>query len=135
MITRFIFYGMIGWNMEILWTGIGSALRGNPNLMGHTSLWMFLIYGSAAFAFEPVHELITEYNFFVRGCIWTVLIFAMETAAGAFLRLFGIEAWHYTAPMSVYGLIRLDYFPAWFVVGMLFERLHDVLIRYNIGVG
>ena len=121
--------------MEILWTGIGSALRGNPNLMGHTSLWMFLIYGSAAFVLEPVHELITEYNFFVRGCIWTVLIFAMETAAGAFLRLFGIEAWHYTAPMSVYVLIRLDYFPAWFVVGMLFERLHDVLIRYNIGVG
>ena len=69
-----------------------------------------------------------------RKLVFTALLAAL-TAAGAFLRLFGIEAWHYTVPMSVYGLIRLDYFPAWFAVGMLFERLHDVLIRYNIGVG
>lgn len=135
MITRFIIYGAVGWNIEILWTGIGSALRKNPNLMGHTSLWMFFIYGSAVFIFEPVHEIIAEYNFLVRGCVWTVLIFAVETTAGAVLCLFGIEAWHYNTALSVYGLIRLDYFPAWFAVGMLFERLHDILIRYNIGVG
>ncbi len=135
MITRFIIYGTIGWNLEILWTGLGSALRGIPNLMGHTSVWMFFIYGSALFVLEPVHNIISEYNFFMRGCVWTVLIFAMEIAAGSILRLFGIEAWRYNTALSVYGLIRLDYLPAWFAVGMLFERLHDVLIRYNIGVG
>jgi len=37
--------------------------------------------------------------------------------------------WDYSGktPYSVLGLIRLDYAPAWFVLGLLFERLHDWL--------
>ena len=29
---------------------------------------------------------------------------------------------------SIRGLIRLDYAPAWFVLGLFFERLHRILV-------
>ena len=132
MLTRFVIYGFLGLNMEVLWTGLSSALRGDINLMGHTSVWMFFIYGSAVFLLEPVHGIIAGCNFFTRGCIWAVLIFTMEFACGMLLRLIGIEAWHYSGPFSIYGIIRLDYLPAWFAVGLIFERLHDVLIRVTL---
>ena len=41
--------GMIGWTMEILWTGLHAFRIRNPKLTGSSSLWMFPIYGSAAF--------------------------------------------------------------------------------------
>lgn len=134
MITRFIIYGLLGWNVEIFWTGFCSVLRGDMNLMGHTSIWMFFIYGSAVFVFEPVHRAISEYNRFVRGCVWSVLIFAIEFISGMILRLLGIEAWYYSGDYAVYGVIRLDYLPLWFAVGLIFERIHTLLLKYHIGI-
>ena len=39
---------LIRWNIEIIWTGFTSLANGSKNLMGHTSIWMFFIYGAAA---------------------------------------------------------------------------------------
>ena len=44
---------MAGWCMEILWTGLHSFRVRDPKLTGHSSLWMFPIYGCAAFL-EPL---------------------------------------------------------------------------------
>lgn len=102
-------------------------------MVGHTSLWMFFIYGSASFLLEPVHNKIRPLPLPLRGVIWTALIFGIEFAAGLVLKLFGITAWHYDNRFSVLGLIRLDYAPAWFAVGLIFERVHDLLLRHEIG--
>lgn len=133
MLTRFVIYGLLGLNIEILWTGLTSAIGGNLNLIGHTSVWMFFIYGSAVFLLEPVHNKIPHINPILRGLIWTVLIFVIELVSGLLLRLFGIEAWHYTSPLSILGVIRLDYAPAWFIVGLIFEKIHSALMTNNIG--
>lgn len=133
MIIRYMIYGLLGMNMEIFWTGLSGIRFHSKNLIGHTSVWMFFVYGLAVVVLEPVHNLISDQNWFFRGCVYTMLIFAIEFTTGYLLRIFGIEAWNYTTPLSILGLIRLDYAPAWFIAGMIFEQLHNLLIRYNIG--
>ena len=127
-------YGLLGWNIEIIWTGLTSLGSGSRDLVGHTSVWMFFIYGAAVFLLEPVHAWIGGFHWFWRGCIWTVFILANEFVSGMLLKVFGIEAWHYTGWSSVLGVIRLDYAPLWFAVGLIFERIHHLLLAYHVGV-
>jgi uncharacterized membrane protein len=131
MWIRFLIYGLLGWGVEVLWTGLGSVLRRDPRLTGHTYLWMFLIYGSAALLLEPVHRLIAGYPWPVRGLVWVVVIFVLEFASGWMLRqATGTCPWDYSGTrFAVAGLIRLDYAPAWFVLGLLFEQVHLRLMR------
>lgn len=128
MITRFFIYGFSGWVTEVFWTGISAAFKGDINMTGHTSVWMFWIYALGGILFEPIYKNIKQHSLFTRGCIWTVLIFLAEAFSGIILRYFGIEAWKYETLLSVYGLIRLDYLPAWFLVGLLYEKLNNKLL-------
>jgi uncharacterized membrane protein len=61
--------------------------------------------------------------------VYTLLIFFTEYTTGLILKLLtGICPWDYSGtPFSVSGFIRLDYAPAWFAAGLLFEKLHDML--------
>lgn len=120
--------------MEILWTGlIGSIQSGDIRLWGFTNLWMFFIYGSAVFL-EPLHDLMSGWKWPARGIIWVVVIWGMEYTSGLFLsNILGTIPWVYSGPFSFQGLIRLDFAPAWFVAGLLFERAHLALDRYAIG--
>lgn len=53
-----------------------------------------------------------------------VIIFTAEYISGSLLRYFHMCPWDYTgAKASIQGLIRLDYAPAWFLTGLLMERL------------
>lgn len=134
MLIRYIIYGLLGMNMEIFWTSLSGIKSGSHNLIGHTSIWMFFIYGLAVLIMEPIHNLIADQNWFLRGCVWASVIFVIEFTTGGILRLFQIEPWHYTGEFSIMGLIRIDYAPAWFAVGLLFERIHTLLLNYNIGL-
>ena len=130
IIQHFIIYGFCGLLAEILWTGLGSAIKGDKNLKCNTYLWMFFIYGLAVF-FEPVHELIRPLIWVYRGFIWAIIVFAMEFTTGFALdRAIGNCPWDYgeISILSVKGYIRLDYLPVWFSLGLLYERLHDYLI-------
>ena len=46
MKKAFLFCGLTGWCMEVLWTGLHSVLSGELTMTGKTSLLMFPIYGS-----------------------------------------------------------------------------------------
>lgn len=127
---RFIIYGLLGFCIEVLWTGLGSLFRGDIKLTGFTYIWMFPIYGLALFL-EPIHDKVRHLPFYIRGGIYTVLIFIVEFSTGMILRkVLGVCPWNYTTqPLSICGLITLSYAPAWFVAGMFFERIHDTLIK------
>lgn len=131
---RYIIYGFLGWNIEIIWTGLTSLSTGSRDLVGHTSVWMFFIYGAAVFLLEPVHAWIGNMHWFWRGCIWMLLIFVIEFISGMILKAIGIQAWNYTGPTSILGVIRLDYAPLWFAVGLIFEKIHNLLLSYHIGM-
>jgi len=124
MIIRFVVYGIIGWSMEVLWTGIGSLLKKNFLATSTTSIWMFFIYGSAAL-FAPMIEFIIPLPMFFRGLIYMLCIFIVEYIAGMAMKSAKICPWDYSASKySVQGVIRLDYAPAWFGAGLVFEFVY-----------
>ena len=129
---RFIIYGLLGWCMEIFWTGLYSLIKGNVKLIGWTSIWMFPIYG-LAILLELVHNKIRDLPIIERGIIYTLIIFFIEFSTGWILSTtLGACPWDYSSSaFSIYGIIRLDYAPFWFIVGLLFEKIHDTLIKYQ----
>lgn len=129
MIQRFLIYGFTGWTIEIVFTGLGSMLRGMLSLTGYTYLWMLPIYGMAVF-FEPIHDRIRPAPWIIRGIIWTCIILFIEYISGWLLSLLiGFCPWDYTgfSPYSVDGFMRLDFAPFWFLTGLGFEKAHDFL--------
>jgi hypothetical protein len=132
MLKRFFFYGLAGWGIEMVWTGAGSLISGDLRLAGESNLWMFFIYGSAVFL-EPIHHAIARWNFILRGLVWVLIIWSIEYASGWLLyTALGVYPWYYSDSLSVNGLITIAYAPAWFVAGMVFERLHTGLDRLGI---
>lgn len=127
---KFIFYGTLGWITEILWTGLKSLIVGRWTLDSHTYLWMFPIYGLAVFL-EYVHEEIRAYKWWARGLIYMTIILGIEYSTGYLLdNLVGACPWDYSdKPLSVRGYIRLDYAPVWFMAGLIFEQIHDRVVK------
>jgi len=133
MIRRYIIYGLIGWNVEVIWTGLWALVHGDMHLSGATNLWMFFIYGLAVFL-EPVHEIIKKWRWPLRGIIWVMIIWGIEYSTGLILSLtLGFIPWEYDGVFAIDGLIRLDFAPAWFIAGLLFEKVHTIMDRYLLG--
>jgi len=130
---RFIIYGLLGWCLEVVWTGVGSLLTGDVSLTARTYLWMFPIYGSAIL-FDPVHDKIRLWSVWKRGTVWMILCFAAEYLTGwILLKTLGTIPWDYSqAIFNIHGLIRLDYAPVWFAAGLLYEKIHDYLERVRL---
>lgn len=136
MLLRYTIYGLTGLLLEIFWTGLGSLLSQNYALTGHTYIWMFFIYGLGVFL-EPIHDRIREGNFLVRGLIWVGVIYVIEFTTGLLLKLLiGYCPWDYSklTEYTLWGFIRFDYIPVWFVVGLTFEKYHDFLDKITLRV-
>ncbi len=132
MFTRFIIYGLLGWNVEVIFTGLMSGLQGNPRLTAHTYLWMLPIYGLAVL-FEPLHNIMRPLHWYPRGMIWVLVIWTVELTTGGLIRAFvGTSPWIYRDGWQIAGLIRLDMAPLWFGAGLLFEQIHDRLTNRRI---
>ncbi len=114
--------------MEILWTGFHSLKDKDYKMTATTSIWMFFIYGMVVF-FEPVCDLLAGLPIIIRGGVYVLCIFGIEYLTGGFLRRLGTCPWDYTGSrFSINGLIRLDYAPAWFLAGIIFETVYRQLI-------
>lgn len=118
----FLRHGLMGWCMEIIFTAADSLRRRDYSLKGCTSLWMFPIYGSSALL-NPLFRKLAAKAIWVRGCIYTLLIFVAEFVSGTFLRIKGLCPWNYNhSKWNIGEVIRLDYAPFWFLAGLLFEH-------------
>ena len=121
---NFIKCGVYGWGFECLWTGLHSIVsRKNKKLTCRTSMWMFPIYGMASLI-QPIHKLIKNTNVFFRGVVYTTCIFATEYGTGKFLKKKHCCPWDYSdAKHKIKGIVRLDYAPLWFIVGLFYEKV------------
>lgn len=121
---NFLKCGVYGWGFECLWTGLHSILsHDNKKLTCRTSMWMFPIYGMASLI-KPISRLLKHVNTFLRGLIYTACIFVTEYGTGRLLRKKHCCPWDYSdARHNIKGLIRLDYAPLWFIVGLIYEKL------------
>jgi len=122
-IQKFLKCGLAGWCLEILFTALGSLKRRDITLKGTTSVWMFPIYGCAAFL-TPLCRLIKNMPVFFRGFTYMNCIFAVEYLSGTFLKKHKLCPWDYQrSRWNIGRVIRLDYAPFWFLTGLLFEKL------------
>ncbi len=123
MKNRFIICGLMGWCLEVFWTGLKSLQRRHMQLEGHSSIWMFPIYGMAAFI-GPMSRRLQNKSIWLRGSIYTISIFTVEFLTGSWLKKRGCCPWDYSnSRFHIRGVIRLDYAPVWFLTGLLYERL------------
>jgi uncharacterized membrane protein len=120
---HFVICGLTGWCMEILFTSFGSLLHGDVRLVGQTSIWMFPIYGMAMLI-GPIYHKINHWPILLRGIFYATAIMTVEFLSGSLLRLISACPWDYSGtPHNILGLVRLDYFPVWFLAGLIFESL------------
>jgi len=123
LIHNFIHCGILGWCLEIIFTAANSVRRREFTLKGNTSLYMFPIYGLAAFL-SPICRLLKGKPVLFRGLTYAGLIFSAEYLTGSLLTKKGLCPWDYgRSKWHVNRLIRLDYIPFWALAGLLFERL------------
>lgn len=120
---HFLLCGLVGWCMEILFTSLDSFRRRDMTLKGTTSIWMFPIYGMAAFL-TPVISVVRDKSIWLRGFLYASCIFITEFITGLFLSKRRLCPWSYRkASWNIKGVVRLDYLPFWFLAGLLFEKL------------
>jgi hypothetical protein len=134
VIIRFLLYGLLGWCAEIVWTALGNfATERDWRLAGVSYLWMFPIYGSIAFLYEPLHDAIRAWPLPVRALVYSLGITAAELASGwAIAQVTGKCPWDYQAAGARFAInpyIRWDYFPLWAGVGLALEPVHDLFVR------
>lgn len=126
MIKKYLLCGLTGWCMEVFWTGLGSAIKKDKKLTSITSIWMFPIYATAVII-EPISKKMCKNkkcNTVTRGLIYSMMIFATEYMSGSLLKKRGCCPWDYSdAKLNINGVIRLDYLPVWFAVGLIYEKM------------
>ena len=123
LLKNFFLCGITGWCVEIFFTSIYAFRRRNLKLIGNTSIWMFPIYGLACLI-EPVYHLIYKLNWMLRGTIYMVLIYICEFLTGKFLMKYHLCPWDYSrSKWNINKVIRLDFAPFWFILGLIYEKL------------
>lgn len=121
-IKNFLLCGFIGWCNECFWTGLRAVqVHRDRTLLCRTSVWMFPIYGMAA-VIPYVHKKLQGVHVFFRGCVYMLGIFTMEFLTGSLLQCFRCCPWDYgSSRWHVRKVIRLDYAPVWFGLGLFYE--------------
>lgn len=119
----FIICGLLGWCFECFWTGLVSLTRKDRALSCHTSIWMFPIYGMAA-CISPISKKLKNRCFIIRGGVYTIGIYIIEYTIGNLLKKQKACPWDYSkAKYNFKGLIRYDFAPIWFFVGLIYEKM------------
>ncbi|HEY3446663.1 MAG TPA: hypothetical protein VGK67_09885 [Myxococcales bacterium] len=133
MLLRFLAYGALGWCFEVVFTGLSSALRRDRSATAKTYLWMHPIYGIAGLLLEQVHDLMPAAPWYARGLGYLLVIYLVEAGSGWVLRkALGTCPWDYGRKgWSVAGLVRLDYAPAWYLAGLLFEPVRGAVLALS----
>lgn len=101
-------------------------------LMGYSSLWYAPLYAIAPLFLHVAGAYVFGLPFWLRGALYAAVIFAVEYLGMLALRLLlgasPSQEHYYKARWNIHGLIRLDYFPAMFFMGLIFEwvfsRIH-----------
>lgn len=126
------FFAFLGLGLEVAFTAaLDSWKKKDRFLMGYSSLWYLPLYAGVPPLLGRLAPALFPRPWFIRGLAYTGLCFALEFAAMLALRLLlgasPSQDSYYRSRWNVLGLIRLDFAPAWFAAGLLFEAVFRVL--------
>ena len=123
---NFIVCGLTGWCIEVFFTAITSKdVKGNRDrkLEGHSSIWMFPIYGLAS-VIGDIYPKIAKWPKLLRAFLYGICFITVEFISGNILTRFHVCPWNYKGCIfSIKDIIRLDFFPLWMLAGMLYEHI------------
>ena len=134
-LIHIIVFGCLGTTAEVWFTAIGAAVDqfrdSDPvglSLRGHSYIWMFFIYASAAVLFPIFYHRVARLALPIRLVVYMTSIFVIEYLSGWLLELTtGSCPWHYQTGWAVHGFIRLDYAPFWLAFGLVLEFVYRKL--------
>lgn len=120
---NFIICGLTGWCIEVAFTSAGAVLKKDKKMMGHTSAWMFPIYGMAS-GIGVIAPKISHWSPLRRGLLYGGAIMSAEYITGSLLTRLDACPWSYKGcKYAVKDIVRLDYLPFWMAAGLLYEKL------------
>lgn len=124
-LERTLLLACAGVAAEVLFTALTDRSSGR-RLLGHSYLWMFPIYALLYPGFRLLLPVVGHWAWPLRGALYAALILAVELASGLALKAaLGEAPWepgYRGKPRVVAGVMNLDYFPAWALGALAFER-------------
>ncbi len=128
---RFYIYAIHGYFTEVMFTAAWEfVVHLNWKFPGVTSVWSLFIYGMSTLVIEKLYDRLKDKcPVPFRIAIYIVWIYTWEFATGLFLRQFNACPWDYSPfDWNFFGLITLEYAPAWAIGALLTEQ---VLIKHT----
>ena len=130
---RLYFWGIHGIFTEVAFTCLYDQvfLKRDQALVGHSSLWSFLIFGLAPFLIgEPLHNFLKRrhFNLPLRLLMYVLTIYAWEFCWGLLLVPWGANSWSYDQHrFNFMGIITLEYAPWWALAAVVFEYMLHIM--------
>lgn len=127
-----LFFGILGIGIETAFTAI-TDYKNDPkrHLFGYSSLWYIPLYALTPLFFHFTGTYLFGLPLLIRGAVYTLVIFTAEYLGMLALRwLLGSspsEESYVQSRWNVHGLIRLDFAPAWFALGLALELIFRFL--------
>lgn len=116
---------------EVIFTALMDAKAKGPRLIGYSYVWMLPIYALLYPGFSLLLPLVGDWAWPLRGALYAVIIMVCEMITGLILKAaLGEAPWeseYRGKKWAVYSLVRLDFFPAWAVGALGFERAYRLV--------
>ncbi len=128
LLFEMILFGFLGLGLEAAFTAVCDCKKDpRRHLFGYSSLWYMPLYALTPLFLHLTGTYLFDLTLLERGLIYMLVIFAVEYA-GMWLLRKGLgsspsEDEYYKSRWHLHGLIRLDFAPAWFLAGLLFEQV------------
>lgn len=124
-----LLFGVLGLGLEVIFTSAFEIRKVEKrHLMGYSSLWYLPLYMLTPLFLIVTSSLVFPRHILIRGLIYMTVIFVIEYTGMFLLRkLLGSspsEASYHASKWNIHGLIRLDYAPAMFLMGLIFEFVY-----------
>ncbi|HEY9784810.1 MAG TPA: hypothetical protein V6D17_05360 [Candidatus Obscuribacterales bacterium] len=132
LLIEMLLFAVLGLGIEVVFTALMDIAKDSKkHLMGYSSIWYMPLYALTPIFFAVLAPYLFALPWFVRGLIYVPLFFALEYAGMFSLRkLLGSspsQQSYYQSRWNVNGLIRLDFAPAFFALGLLLEFVYRFL--------
>ncbi len=119
-------FAVLGLGFEVLFTSVtGFKSEKRRFLMGYSSLWYAPLYACAPLFLHYFGGYVFLLPLLARGVVYALVIWLFEYVGMWLLRvLLGAspsEEQYFRSRWNIHGLIRLDFFPAMFLLGLAFE--------------
>ncbi len=122
----------VGMAAEVIFTALCNARAKGPRLIGYSYVWMLPIYALLYPGFYFLLPLVGEWAWPLRGALYAAIIMICEMITGLLLKAaLGEAPWeseYRGKRWAVLSLVRLDFFPAWAIGALVFERAYRLVI-------